>query len=322
MMKHSTRFLLLVFAAALLFGLAGCGSTHYPKGGRQYKPDDAVAALRELKPLAEQGNAQAQFSLGSLYYQGWGVPQDYREAVGWLRKAAEQGHRFSQSMLGTLFAEGVQGVVEKDQPQALMWFIFAAAGGDVEALEFRDSLASRMTPAQIAEAQSLAREFKPQDAYAKLLRDDGRLAEQGDAAAQFRVGLIYYKGRGVRPDYREALRWFKKASLQGHLLAQYNVGYMNEKGEGTPQDHLEAAKHYRLAAERGNQLAQFNLGSMYERGQGVMPDEVQALMWYNLAAIQGETRARAARDRITIWMTPAQIAESQRLARQFKPAEK
>jgi TPR repeat protein len=100
-------------------------------------------------------------------------------------------------------------------------------------------------------------------------------------------------------------------------LAQYNAGYMNEKGEGTPQDYVEAAKYYRQAAERGNQLAQYNLGYMYEKGQGVLPDEVQALMWYNLAAVQGETKAKAARDRITIWMNPAQTAEAQRLAREF-----
>jgi TPR repeat protein len=316
-MKHLARFFLLVFAMAMFWGIAGCASSKYQKGIRQYKPDDVAAAVRELKPLAEQGNAEAQFNLGSLYYQGWGVPQDYKEAVKWLRKAAEQGHIFSQTTLGTVYAEGVQGVVEKDYPQALMWFIFAAAKGDREALEFRDSLANRMTPSQITEAQKLAREFKPQDTYTKSLQEFKTLAAQGDAAAQFKVGLIYYKGQGVQSDYVEALNWFKKAALQGHPLAQYNAGYMNEKGEGTPQDYVEAAKYYRQAAERGNQLAQYNLGYMYEKGQGVLPDEVQALMWYNLAAVQGETKAKAARDRITIWMNPAQTAEAQRLAREF-----
>ena len=107
------------------------------------------------------------------------MPQDYKEAVKWLRKAAEQGHIFSQTTLGTVYAEGVQGVVEKDYPQALMWFIFAAARGDMEALEFRDSLATRMTPSQITEAQKLAREFRPQDAYTKSLQEFRALAEQG-----------------------------------------------------------------------------------------------------------------------------------------------
>ena len=317
-MRHLARFFLLVFAAAMFWGLAGCASSKYEKGIRQYKPDDVAAAVSELKPLAEQGDAEAQFNLGSLYYQGWGVPQDYREAVKWLRKAAEQGHIFSQATLGTVYAEGVPGVVEKDYPQALMWFIFAAAKGDMEAMEFRDNQANRMTPSQIVEAQKLAREFKPRDVHTKALQEFRPLAEQGDATAQFKVGLIYYKGQGVQPDYLEALNWFKKAALQGHPLAQYNVGYMYEKGEGTPQDYLEAAKHYRLSAEGGDKSAQYNLGYMYEKGQGVLRDEVQALMWYNLAAIQGETKAKAARDRMTVWVTAAQTAEAQRLAREFK----
>ncbi len=317
-MKHLARFFLLVFAAAVFWGLAGCAPSSYEKGLRHYKPDDVAAAVSELKPLAEQGNAEAQFNLGSLYYQGWGVPQDYKEAVKWLRKAAEQGHIFSQTTLGTVYAEGVPGVVEKDYPQALMWFIFAAAKGDMEAMEFRDSLANRMTPGQIAEAQTLAREFKPQDVYTKSLQEFRALAAQGDAAAQFKLGVIYYKGQGVQPDYLEALNWFKKAALQGHPLARYNAGYMNEKGEGTPQDHVEAAKYYRQAAEQGNRLAQYNLGYMYEKGQGVLPNEVQALMWYNLAAVQGETKAKAARDRVTVLMDQKQIAEAQRLAREFK----
>ena len=319
-MKHLTRFFLLVFMAAILGINMGCATSGYEKGLKHYKPDDSVAAVRKLKPLAEQGNSEAQFNLGSLYYQGRGVPQDYKEAVKWLRKAAEQGNVFAQTTLGTIYAEGLQG--EKDYPPALMWFIFAAAKGDMEAMEFRDSLVGRMTPMQITEAQRLAREFKPQDAYTKSLQEFRDLAAQGDAAAQFKVGVIYYKGQGVQPDYLEALNWFKKAALQGHPLAQYNVGYMSEKGEGTPQDYAEAAKHYRRAAEQGNQLAQYNLGYLYEKGQGVLQDEVQALMWYNLAAIRGEIKARAARDRITIWMAPAQIAEAHRLAREFKTAEK
>jgi len=322
MMKYLARFMMMAFMAAVFWGLAGCAPANYQKGMKHYKPDDVAAAVRESKPLAEQGNADAQFNLGSLYYQGRGVPQDYSEAVRWMRKAAEQGHVFAQATLGSIHAEGVQGVIQKDYPQALMWFVFAAAQGDIEAMELRDAMASRMTPTQIAEAQKLAREFKPQDVYTKAFQENKALAEKGVADAQFKVGLMYYRGQGVLRDYLEALDWFKKAARQGNPYAQYNAGYMYEKGEGTPQDYGEAAKYYRQAAERGNQLAQYTLGYMYEKGQGVSPDEVQALMWYNLAAIQGETKAKAARDRVTIWMTPAQIAEAQRLAREFKSVGK
>ena len=317
-MKYLARFIMIAFMAAMFWGLAGCAPANYQKGMKHYKPDDVATAVRELKPLAEQGNAEAQFNLGSLYYQGWGVPQDYREATQWMRKAAEQGHVFAQTTLGSIHAEGVQGAIEKDYPQALMWFIFAAAQGDMEAMELRDTMANRMTPTQIAEAQRLAREFKPQNVYTKSFQEFKALGERGDAVAQFKVGLIYYGGQGVPRDYIEAHNWFKKAARQGHPLAQYNAGYMYEKGEGTPQDYVEAANYYRQAAERGNRLAQYTLGYMYEKGQGVLPDEIQALMWYNLAAIQGEAKAKAARDRVNVWMTPAQVAEAQRLAREFK----
>jgi TPR repeat protein len=318
MMKYSASFMTMAFVAVVFWGLAGCAPVNYQKGLKHYKPNDVAAALSELKPLAEQGNADAQFNLGSLYYQGRGVPQDYDEAVRWMRKAAEQGHVFAQATLGSIYAEGVQGMIQKDYPQALMWLVFAAAQGDVEAMELRDAMASRMTPTQIAEAQKLAREFKPPDVYTKTLQELKARGDQGDADAQFKVGLMYYLGQGVLRDYLEALAWFKKAARQDNPYAQYNVGYMYEKGEGTPQDYVEAAKYYRQAAQRGNRLAQYTLGYLYEKGQGVLQDEIQALMWYNLAATQGETKAKAARDRVTIWMTPAQIAEAQRLAREFK----
>ena len=317
-MKYLARFIIMAFMAAMFGSLASCATANYTKGIKHYKPDDVAAAVRELKPLAEQGNPEAQFNLSSLYYQGLGVPQDYREAVLWMRKAADQGHLFAQTTLGSLYAEGLHTVIEKDHSQALMWFILAAGQGDMEAMELRDANAARMTPTQIVEAQRLAREFKPQNIHTKSLQEFMALGKRGDAVAQFKVGLIYYFGQGVPRDYLESLNWFKKAARQGHALAQYNAGYMHEKGEGTPQDYAEAAKYYRHAAERGNLLAQYNLGYMYEKGQGVLPDEVQALMWYNLAAIQGETKAKAARDRITVWMSPDHVAEAQRRAREFK----
>jgi len=322
MKKIVAGFMTMAFMAAVFWGLAGCAPANYQKGMRHYKPSDVAAAVSESKPLADLGNADAQFNLGSLYFQGRGVPQDFGEAVAWMRKAAEQGHVFAQVTLGSIHSEGVPGVIQKDYPQALMWFVFAAAQGDAEAMELRDAMASRMTPTQIAEAQRLAREFKPQDVFTKALRENKALAEKGDAGAQFKAGLMYYLGQGVSRDYLEALDWFKRAALQGNPYAQYNVGYMYEKGEGTPQDYGEAARFYRQAAERGNRLAQYTLGYLYEKGQGVPQDEVQALMWYNLAATQGETKAKAARDRVTVWMTPAQIAEAQRLAREIKSVGK
>ena len=160
--------------------------------------------------------------------------------------------------------------------------------------------------------------------YAAALKEWRPLAEQGLAAAQYNLGLIYANGQGVKQDYAEAVKWYRRAAEQGDAEAQNNLGVMYEKGQGVKQDHAEAVKWYRLAAEQGYAAAQNNLGVSYELGSGVRQDYVQAHLWYNLAASsqkEAEKRDRAARnrDRIAAKMPPQQVAEAQRLAREWKP---
>ena len=97
---------------------------------------------------------------------------------------------------------------------------------------------------------------------------------------------------------------------------------MYDHGQGVPQDYAEAVKWYRLAADQGYAVAQYNLGFMYADGQGVPQDYVQSHMWFNLAAAQSDANAVQNRDIIAAKMTPDQIAEAQRLAREWKPTRK
>jgi TPR repeat protein len=99
-----------------------------------------------------------------------------------------------------------------------------------------------------------------------------------------------------------------------------------DDGDGVPQDYAEALKWYRKAADQGNASAQFNLGKMYDNGQGVPQDYVQAHLWLNLAASQFSASEKEKRDHaikyrnlVTSKMTPAQIGEAQKLAREWKP---
>ncbi len=139
-------------------------------------------------------------------------------------------------------------------------------------------------------------------------------------AADFQVGLE----AAERGDYAKALREWRPLAEQGNADAQYNLGVMYYTGTGVTQDYAEALKWYRLAAEQGYDHAQFKLGWMYAWGWGVTPDDVQAHMWLNLAAARlppGEDRDMAAsnRDIVEGKMTPDQVAEAQRLAREWKP---
>ncbi len=128
-------------------------------------PVDYAEAARWLRRAAEQGKAPAQFGLGGLYANGQGVPQDYVEAARWYRRSAEQGFAVAQTELGVFYANG-QGV-PRDDVLAYMWFNLSAAQGlhdvpeEYSASFHRDEVAKFMTREQIAEAQRMAREWKP-----------------------------------------------------------------------------------------------------------------------------------------------------------------
>jgi uncharacterized protein len=156
--------------------------------------------------------------------------------------------------------------------------------------------------------------------YATAVRVTRSLAEQGDAEAQTLLGGIYSYGVGVPQDHAEALKWYRLAANQNFAEAQFSLGAVYTSGEGVPRNYAEALKWYRLAADQNFAEAQFNLGLMYAQGNGVVPpDNVLAHMWLNLSAAQGLKQAETSRDRVQRLMTPAQIAEAQKLAREWKP---
>ena len=117
-------------------------------------------------------------------------------------------------------------------------------------------------------------------------------------------------------DYATALREWTSLAKQGNASAQFFLGYMYGNGEGVAQDDKTAVKWWTLAAEQGNAFAQYNLGLMYDEGKGVLQDYVRAHMWWNIAASNGIESAAKNRGIVAKKMTPAQIAEAQKLARE------
>jgi TPR repeat protein len=117
------------------------------------------------------------------------------------------------------------------------------------------------------------------------------------------------------------VKWYRKAEEQGVAEAQTNLGIAYAAGQGVPEDYAEAMKWWRKAADQNLASAQINLGISYALGQGVPKDDVLEYMWYDLAAEQGVDSAAIARDELAFKMTPAQIAEAQRLAREWKPTK-
>ena len=152
--------------------------------------------------------------------------------------------------------------------------------------------------------------------FATALKEWKPLAGQGDADAQYNLGLMYLNGWGVPQDDKEAVYWYKLAAEQGDAKAQYNLGVMYDVGEGVPQDDKEAVRWYTLAAEQEHAKAQYNLGVMYALGEGVIKDYVYAHMWGNIASMNGNDKGETLRGYVAEKMTSSQIEEAQRLARE------
>jgi TPR repeat protein len=162
--------------------------------------------------------------------------------------------------------------------------------------------------------------------YATAFRLMKPLADKGDAKAQHNLGVMYDYGRGVPQDTTKALKWYRRAADQGIPDAQHNLGLMYYYGQGVPQSYIEAARWYRRAADQGMPDSQANLGLMYYYGQGVSQNYVLAHMWLNLSASKSPASVKKKvndavhyRDIVDAKMTPAQIAEAERLAREWKP---
>jgi len=244
----------------------------FQKGIQAYEKKDYETAMRELKPLAEQGDARAQFMLGEMYHFGMGVSMDSVEAIRWLRTAADQGDPDAAYRLGVIYSRG-HGF-PMDLNEAAKWYQLAINRGNTKALY------------DLGEMHYRAGDYKE---ALKWLRS---AAEQGNASSAYILGGMFASGLGVAEDGKAAVKWYALAAEQGNASAQNNLGQVYYNGEGVPQDYKAAIKWFNLAAEQGNAKAQFNLGLMYENGLGIQKNFKTAVKWYTLAAEQGDASAR------------------------------
>ncbi|MHC8509520.1 MAG: tetratricopeptide repeat protein [Rhodospirillales bacterium] len=172
-MRERTRIFTAFAAGATLFlVLALAAAPASAADLERYNP-------RELREAAKGGDANAQYHLGRMHLQGYGVTKSVEAAVKWWRAAAEQGHAGAQYELGVLYAEGAEGV-PKDSAEAVKWFRAAAEQGHEEALNALRAAAQERTERGIA---------------AQELSELRLAAENGDVDAQFALGAVYYKAR-------------------------------------------------------------------------------------------------------------------------------
>jgi TPR repeat protein len=145
-------------------------------------------------------------------------------------------------------------------------------------------------------------------------------AEQGNAEAQFHLGLLYDHGRGLPKNKGEALQWYRRAAMQGDTFAQNSLGDNYWEGTGVPKDDREAVRWWRLAADKGFVPAQHSLGKILAGGgQGVPADKPHAYMWLMLSAAQGDEEAGRQGDLLANQLRPSELANAKKLVNQWKP---
>jgi hypothetical protein len=168
------------------------------------------------------------------------------------------------------------------------------------AVAFRNQLASiavalwALTSVVTANAGPLedAEEAVKTGDYATALRLYRMLADQDNAVAQRRLGIMYLKGMGIAQNYAEAMKWMRVAARQGLAEAQNEVGILYQRGWGVERSDAEAAKWYRLAADQGLPSSETNLADSYALGRGVPQNFGEALKWYRIAADNGSPYAQ------------------------------
>lgn len=204
--------------------------------------------LPALQRLADEGDVNALYALGYMYYTGTGIDEDKPQALFLLSKAAEAGHLIAMGYVGLIYDEAQS--VEEDDEVAVDWYQRSAEAGYAVSqfnlgLMYRDGTG-------VPQSDSRAMDWFQ------------RSAERGYNDAQYTLGMTYRYGRGVEVDLDQAFKWFSLAAQTRNAEAQLELGQMYRDGLGTDKDLAQARQWLEQAARNGSGAAKEALESLEE----------------------------------------------------------
>jgi TPR repeat protein len=236
----------------------------FKSGLAAYDRGDFPMALQEWLPMAQRGDANAEFNVGLLYATGKGVKRDLGQAADWYRKAAEQGVGAAEFNLGVMYANG--DAVPRDVHQAVKWLQKASDAGIPMG---REELANLYGSKGI-------------ENHEKSVENYTQAATQGSPTAQFDLALLYDLGQSVPRNYEEAMKWYRKAADQGYAPAMTNVGILYYNQEGVKRDLVQAYAWFvraKLAGDpRAGDLLQMTMDKL--KGEQIRQGETLAADWH------------------------------------------
>ncbi|MBO6026492.1 MAG: SEL1-like repeat protein [Bacteroidales bacterium] len=259
---------------------------YYKFGASGFPKDEATSdrwykkSVETYRKAAEQGDAEAQYSLAFCYCRGMGVKQSWSEAVKWYRLAAEQDHYHAKMQLGYCYFFGLG--VTKNRAKAEQLF---------HEVDYADAC-NRI-------GQAYAYGIDTRKDLAKAAEWYRKAADMGNAEGQYELGGLYHYGEGVGQNAGEAEKWYLKAAEGNYSSAWFALGLLYYSGGvGVTKDYAKAMYWFKKDADYGGYISKYYIGKMYENGEGVAKDLKEAKKWYQLSADQGYDKAIQALEKI------------------------
>ncbi len=307
-------------------------------------PRDDALAVQWYRKAAAQGLADAQNNLGRVYASGQGVPRDYVESHMWFDLAsafASEERQKEYAASRDRMAKNLNAAQIADaRKRAREWMAAFAGPGDTAAAQQPQAGPQKppLTPEALKELRQRAEQGDAKAAYdvgevyvggqgvpeddAEAVRWFRKAADKGSAPAQWRLGAAYSDGWGVRQDRAEAVKWFRSAAEQGGPEFAFQLANLYLTGEVVPYDAAESTRWLRRSADQNYAAAQCLLGLRYAGSRpGETHDDVEAYKWFDLGNARAPDEIRKEctqwRDELAGKMTPAQIAEAKKRAREW-----
>lgn len=262
-MKNRLRFL-CVFALLFCHALSVASQTIDRKYvGSLFQSKNWTALKSYLMPLAQQGDVEALFLMGEIYYNGWGCKRSVSDAAFWYERAAEKGDSSLMNIVAIKYEVDL-----KNSEKAFYWYKKAAENGHVSAMNL----------------VGCKYEFQYKN-IEKAFYWYQKAAEHKYLPAVFGVAKSYHLGVGTKRDLQKAFKWYKVGANEGEIRCEVMLSYCYEKGIGCGIDTKQAEEWLRRAAtdinkaKRKDAFGQFLLGSINSLVQMFSYDSQRRDLW-------------------------------------------
>ena len=264
-------------------------------------------AFKWFMKAAEQGDAEAQYTVGAMYNTGEGVVKNKEEGFKWLMKAAEEGDKNAQFNVGKMFDTGEGAAQNKEE--AFKWYNKAAEQGDAVAqynvgIMYYNGIGVMKNPPQAIywlkkaleqgykEAQlQLAYAYEDNKDYSQAFLLYNQIADEGNVSGFIHLGIYYEHGLGISKDIQKAIYWYQRAAQKEVPSALSSLGFFYEMGVGVEKDEKKAFSLYKQSAEKGDSFGQRMLAFAYRDAMGTPQNNDLAIYWMGKAKENGDKTA-------------------------------